>query len=303
MHSTYGRVELYDNPGTIEVQWCTRNKINPSHAKEFQHSSCSSEYQVVAVAAFSQKIEHYTVFLKVEGAWIYFDDLQDYPVVRDPFTQGSDNLVETESIRRESKETGLEFEEIVASNEGTTDTVKASCDPGSALPQSMDGKDALAIFRSQSIAPVNLLNLQVHKANPQPWFLAEDENLQIMRAVRQKNHAGKEAISEPTDLSNCDAFQICGKKRVFSMPHRDHHGVITTIFCDDGYKAWLMWPHLDPEQIEQWSDSIPVTHLDLGDDSAVHLSRTLKVIIERLPAPVLEMPSVDQKWLLDAALL
>ncbi|KAK5274994.1 hypothetical protein LTR99_004297 [Exophiala xenobiotica] len=234
MHSTYGRVELYDNPGTIEVQWCTRNKINPSHAKEFQHSSCSSEYQVVAVAALSQKIEHYTVFLKVEGAWIYFDNLQDYPVVRDPFTQGSDNLVETESIRRESKETGLEFEEIVASNEGTTDTVKASCDPGSALPQSMDGKDALAIFRSQSIALVNLLNLQVHKANPQPWFLAEDENLQIMRAVWQKNHVGKEAISEPTDLSNCDAFQICGKKRVFSMPHRDHHGVITTIFCDDG---------------------------------------------------------------------
>jgi hypothetical protein len=49
--------------------------------------------------------------------------------------------------------------------------------------------------------------------------------------------------------------------------------------------------------------SLPVTHLDLGDDSVVHLSQTLKVIIERLPAPVLEMPSVDQKWLLDAALL
>ncbi|KAK5331564.1 hypothetical protein LTR93_000567 [Exophiala xenobiotica] len=149
----------------------------------------------------------------------------------------------------------------------------------------MDGKDALAIFRPQSIALVNLLNLQVHKANPQPWFLAEDENLQIMRAVWQKNHAGKEAISEPTDLSNCDAFQICGKKRVFSMPHRDHHGVITTIFCDDGYKAWLMWPHLTPEQIEQWSDSIPVTHLDLDDRLDVRWHKST----ERATAKILKM--------------
>jgi hypothetical protein len=128
---------------------------------------------VVAVAAFSQKIEHYTVFLKVDGVWIYFDDLQDYPVVRDPFTQWSDSFVETESIRRESKKTGLEFEKIVTSNEGTTDTVKAS---------------------------------------------------------------------------------------------------------------------------------FPVTHLDLGDDSVVHLSQTLKAILERLRVPVLHLPSVDQKWLLDAAL-
>jgi hypothetical protein len=48
--------------------------------------------------------------------------------------------------------------------------------------------------------------------------------------------------------------------------------------------------------------SFPITHLHLGDDLVVHLSQTLKVILERIPVPVLEMPSVDQKWLLDAAL-
>ncbi|KAK5452162.1 hypothetical protein LTS15_007226 [Exophiala xenobiotica] len=48
--------------------------------------------------------------------------------------------------------------------------------------------------------------------------------------------------------------------------------------------------------------SFPITHLDLDDDPVVHLSQTLKVILERLPVPVLHLPSVDQKWLLDAAL-
>ncbi|KAK5221078.1 hypothetical protein LTR72_006636 [Exophiala xenobiotica] len=68
---------------------------DPTHHKEFEHPSCASVYETVAVAAFSDKIQHYTVFVKVDGVWAYFDDLQSHPVVRDPFTQWPESFVET----------------------------------------------------------------------------------------------------------------------------------------------------------------------------------------------------------------
>jgi hypothetical protein len=57
--------------------------------------------------------------------------------------------------------------------------------------------------------------------------------------------------TEPADLSSCVAFQICGKADVFSLPHMDHHGVMTTITAEEGRKLWITWPKLQETELEE----------------------------------------------------
>jgi hypothetical protein len=122
-------------------------------------------------------------------------------------------------------------------------------------PDSLEGRDAVAIFRSASRLPVNFLNLDIQKSNPNPWFIADKENLHILRTVRERNDAGKQTNIIVSDLSSCSSFQICGKAGAFSMPHMDHHGVATIVFCDEGEKLWLTFPHLDGPELREWARS------------------------------------------------
>lgn len=123
------------------------------------------------------------------------------------------------------------------------------------LPEPMIGSEAIELFRADSEMPLNFLNLHCFKANPQPWYFAQESNYQVMKVVTGSQGAGKEVDSEPKDLSSCEGFQICGKKGVFSMPHMDHHGVITVVTCDEGEKLWLTWPHLEDDEIAAWAES------------------------------------------------
>lgn len=43
-------------------------------------------------------------------------------------------------------------------------------------PDPLTGDESMNIFRSPSRMPVNCLNLDIHKPNPQPWFLSDSEN-------------------------------------------------------------------------------------------------------------------------------
>ncbi len=123
---------------------------------------------------------------------------------------------------------------------------------GFTLPTTLAGKKVVQKLRSESKTPVNLLNLHPYKPNAQPWFVAENEDLQLITTVDADAIAGHRRELGPLEVGT--QFQICGKAGAFSMPHCDRHGVITTVFCDDGEKLWLTWPHLNREETITWAD-------------------------------------------------
>ncbi|KAK5325078.1 hypothetical protein LTR93_004555 [Exophiala xenobiotica] len=99
---------------------------DPTHHKEFEHPSCASVYETVAVAAFSDKIQHYTVFVKVDGVWAYFDDLQSHPVKgdwapsKDPEQVAGTQLVLPDTEMREADEAlrgPVDDEKVYSENE------------------------------------------------------------------------------------------------------------------------------------------------------------------------------------------
>ena len=63
--------------------------------KILTHPSLSLDYEVVAVAAYSDSRKRYTVFIKLDRDWVYFDDLEQFPELRDPFEHWPDGFVET----------------------------------------------------------------------------------------------------------------------------------------------------------------------------------------------------------------
>lgn len=125
------------------------------------------------------------------------------------------------------------------------------------VPVALSGSDAVSLFRSTTTngMPTNILNLDGYKANPQPWFLASQDNFQVMRTVKEDNHAGKPDRAAEADLSNSSTFQLCASKGAWSMPHIDRHGVTTSVFCDSGEKIWLVWPHMMRSCLKSWAGS------------------------------------------------
>lgn len=53
-----------------------------------------------------------------------------------------------------------------------------------------------------------------------------------------KEQSGKLEQPVVLDLSDSARFQLCGKRGALSMPHIDRHGVITTVYNDEGRKLW-----------------------------------------------------------------
>jgi hypothetical protein len=121
------------------------------------------------------------------------------------------------------------------------------------VPRRLPSGDAIALFRDQNFGPVNFLNLDVRKQNEIPSCLVDLPAYSILRDLREHNESGKRTERQPFDLSACVAFHICGKAGVLSFPHMDHHGKLTTIFCDEGEKLWLMWPHLQEAELHRWA--------------------------------------------------
>lgn len=118
-------------------------------------------------------------------------------------------------------------------------------------PIQQSTKNVIEDFLSHEKGPVNLLNLQGNAYDP-PQCLSQDRFC-ILDDI--KSEAGKQATRNPADLSSCTRFRICGSQDSHSLPHIDQHGVITSIFNNDGEKLWPMWPHLSTEDISQWASS------------------------------------------------
>ncbi|KAK4948731.1 hypothetical protein LTR10_012736 [Elasticomyces elasticus] len=39
------------------------------------------------------------------------------------------------------------------------------------------------------------------------------------------------------------------------MPHCDRHAVMTTVLCEEGYKLWLFFPHMDEGELREYAES------------------------------------------------
>ncbi|KAF2182639.1 hypothetical protein K469DRAFT_586189 [Zopfia rhizophila CBS 207.26] len=119
-------------------------------------------------------------------------------------------------------------------------------------PTIISSADAIKLFRDPNIEPVNFLNLAGYRPNPVPACMANLRQYSILRNTMEYDQSGKATNVHPNDLSSCTSFQILGKAGVFSMPHMDHHGVITTIRSEEGDKLWLECPALQEDEIISW---------------------------------------------------
>jgi hypothetical protein len=116
-------------------------------------------------------------------------------------------------------------------------------------PDSERGEVAVYYFLEETIGEINFLSLEGFKGNPIPACIADVPAYSVLLA---KAKSGKALVGEPDDLNSSASFQILGKKGAFSLPHRDRHHVLTTIFNDHGEKLWLAYPRLEREALISW---------------------------------------------------
>ena len=141
-------------------------------------------------------------------------------------------------------------------------------------PRSLSSEEAISMFHNKHAGPVNFLNLEAQKQNEVPKCLANIPAYTILRDLKELDQSGKRTEFQPADLSSCVAFQICGKADVFSLPHMDHHGVMTTITAEEGRKLWITWPKLQETELEEWANNDSdapqpapfALYLEQGDD-------------------------------------
>ncbi|KAK3371629.1 hypothetical protein B0T24DRAFT_499586, partial [Lasiosphaeria ovina] len=127
-------------------------------------------------------------------------------------------------------------------------------------PRSMKTGEALELFAT-SKGPINFLNLAGYKSNPDLLCFEGIPAYSILRDIKSDLQSGKKSKRLVSDLSECVSFQLCATKGAFSLPHIDQHGVITTVFCDDGLKLWHTWAGLGIDNILQYaqSDCLPTS--------------------------------------------
>lgn len=123
------------------------------------------------------------------------------------------------------------------------------------IPVRMPSDLAVAAYRAVDGLPCNLLNLGRYKKNPTPSCFVDLPAYSILEDLQEHAISGKKTVKQVSDLSECSAFQICGKRGAYSMPHIDQHGAITCMFCDAGEKFWTLWSGMDVQAVEQWGAS------------------------------------------------
>lgn len=122
---------------------------------------------------------------------------------------------------------------------------------------------AVEDFRNPNSGPVNFLDLDVYKENAIPLYLVGLPRYNILPRMREDlmNHSGKVVERQNNELSACVTFQVCGKTGVVHLPHRDRHGVLTTVFCEAGEKFWMTWPKLREDELNDWAQELDAPDL------------------------------------------
>jgi hypothetical protein len=98
----------------------------------------------------------------------------------------------------------------------------------------------------------------------------------VIAGLDPHNDGGK-PTSFFSGIQGCDFFNIMGGKGTFSVLHRDHHGVMTTVRSEEGKKLWLSCAQLSWDDILPWakacrlSDSAEVDSLLPGGAFAISI--------------------------------
>ncbi|OAA64754.1 Peptidase C48, SUMO/Sentrin/Ubl1 [Niveomyces insectorum RCEF 264] len=152
-------------------------------------------------------------------------------------------------VPKESLEDYLELLRTYA----TLDAHYLDVDDVNCQPLSKRACDVIDDFQKGDKGPINLLNLQGPAKSPPRCILGP--RFSILETVYENYQAGKRLQTLHHDLSASSRFNILGSAGSFSLPHIDHHGVITSVFCEKGEKLWILWPNLGVEDVKKWAET------------------------------------------------
>jgi len=116
----------------------------PGH-EPLEGNNVDSQYELVGIIAYSPVIKHYTSFVRIDGRWVYFDDLQSAPVEQDPFASWPKNFYES-----------MLFYKVVGQDEefdAEDDVVMTTEGDARAQPQSLESVTAQHPPQHGSLAP------------------------------------------------------------------------------------------------------------------------------------------------------
>lgn len=74
--------------------WSTNGPATRIHSEGLTGGNLQAKYKIHGIVAYSHRRKHFTVFVKNQDRWLYFDDLAPAPVYQDPTTDWPDNFVE-----------------------------------------------------------------------------------------------------------------------------------------------------------------------------------------------------------------
>jgi hypothetical protein len=131
-------------------------------------------------------------------------------------------------------------------------------------PVKVSGKAAAERLCHDGLYPINLLDVSCCVENAVPDCLRGLHAFDSISQLNNSDHAGKQTIFRPTDLTNSATFSLASQAGVFSAAHRDSYGKMTSIFIECGGKCWLIWPALSPQEVEAWVEKGPQSYPDVN---------------------------------------
>ncbi|CAJ2514311.1 Uu.00g024300.m01.CDS01 [Anthostomella pinea] len=119
---------------------------------------------------------------------------------------------------------------------------------GYVTPVKLDSKLAIDKFKDDARGPLNFLNLRGRKPNQVPSCLARLPEYHIIGLGTENGKEGKPG----GDLTRSIRFHLLASKGAIHSAHINRHGMITTIFNEEGDKLWPLWVRAN---VRDWAES------------------------------------------------
>ncbi|KAK8110122.1 uncharacterized protein PG998_006579 [Apiospora kogelbergensis] len=122
----------------------------------------------------------------------------------------------------------------------------------------LDPKDVERCFTEEDakLGPINLLDLDSNDVNPVPACLAGLLDLGLYNDLARKGGysggGGLGRMNRGAALKVSTSFKICGQAGVFSEPHGDHLGKITSVLDQQGDKLWPVFSSMVEDASVKW---------------------------------------------------
>ncbi|KAK8017861.1 hypothetical protein PG993_014187 [Apiospora rasikravindrae] len=126
------------------------------------------------------------------------------------------------------------------------------------LTRKLDPKDVERCFADEDakMGPINLLDLDSNDDNPVPACIAGLVDLGLYDDLARKGGysggGGLGRMNRGAALKVSTSFKICGQAGVFSEPHGDHLGKITSVLDQQGDKLWPVFSSMVEDASVKW---------------------------------------------------